>query len=246
MHASQISLVQLCVSRGADAFLVKPLGSEEVQHIWQFVKRLTSSDSLSQDSTPEATAKGDLLVGNVDSALAALATERPGRSVVVCSGCASSWPPSAASSGAAAGSSGAAAGSSRIGAGSSSSSGAGAEAGSGPRPTPCTGDVLDEPSIEYDIGGISICDPDIGPRGCGPHAAAAAAVAAATAERMSKCALASGQYARVALPRTADSRRASAERHSHDGPQGGPQPRIDSVPTDEDDPDSVGANCKQQ
>ena len=32
--------MQLCVRRGADAFLVKPLGSEEVRHIWQFVKEL--------------------------------------------------------------------------------------------------------------------------------------------------------------------------------------------------------------
>ena len=37
---SHTSLVQLCVRRGADAFLVKPLGSEEVRHIWQFVKEL--------------------------------------------------------------------------------------------------------------------------------------------------------------------------------------------------------------
>jgi CheY-like chemotaxis protein len=40
---SQTALVQLCVSRGADAFLVKPLGSAEVQHIWQFVKYLPES-----------------------------------------------------------------------------------------------------------------------------------------------------------------------------------------------------------
>lgn len=37
---SHISLVQLCVRRGADAFLVKPLNSEEVRHIWQFIKEL--------------------------------------------------------------------------------------------------------------------------------------------------------------------------------------------------------------
>lgn len=37
---SQMSLVQLCVKRGADAFLVKPLGSEEVRHLWQFIKDL--------------------------------------------------------------------------------------------------------------------------------------------------------------------------------------------------------------
>ena len=37
---SEMSLVQLCVRRGADAFLVKPLGSEEVRHLWQFIKRL--------------------------------------------------------------------------------------------------------------------------------------------------------------------------------------------------------------
>ena len=36
----QISLVQLCVRRGADAFLVKPLASEEVRHLWQFLKEL--------------------------------------------------------------------------------------------------------------------------------------------------------------------------------------------------------------
>jgi len=40
---TQIELVQLCVSRGADAFLVKPLGSDEVRHIWQFVKGLPSA-----------------------------------------------------------------------------------------------------------------------------------------------------------------------------------------------------------
>ena len=35
VHA-QMSLVQLCIGRGADAFLVKPLGSKEVRHIWQY------------------------------------------------------------------------------------------------------------------------------------------------------------------------------------------------------------------
>ena len=37
---SQMKIVQLCVRRGADAFLVKPLGSEEVRHLWQFIKDL--------------------------------------------------------------------------------------------------------------------------------------------------------------------------------------------------------------
>ena len=32
---SHISLVQVCVRRGADIFMVKPLGSDEVLHIWQ-------------------------------------------------------------------------------------------------------------------------------------------------------------------------------------------------------------------
>mmetsp|Transcript_6264 Transcript_6264/g.13007 ORF Transcript_6264/g.13007 Transcript_6264/m.13007 type:complete len:179 (-) Transcript_6264:219-755(-) len=40
---SQTELVQLCVRRGADAFMIKPLGSEEVRHIWQFVKDLPES-----------------------------------------------------------------------------------------------------------------------------------------------------------------------------------------------------------
>ena len=45
---SQLALVQLCVRRGADAFLVKPLGSPAVQHLWQFVKDLPAN--LSDDS----------------------------------------------------------------------------------------------------------------------------------------------------------------------------------------------------
>ena len=49
---SQTALVQLCVSRGADAFLVKPLGSTEVQHIWQFVKNLP--DSSFKKKLPES------------------------------------------------------------------------------------------------------------------------------------------------------------------------------------------------
>lgn len=39
-HGWQLSLVQLCIRRGADAFLIKPLGSEDVRHIWQFIKGL--------------------------------------------------------------------------------------------------------------------------------------------------------------------------------------------------------------
>jgi len=37
---SQAELVQLCLRRGADAFMAKPLGCEDVRHIWQYVKEL--------------------------------------------------------------------------------------------------------------------------------------------------------------------------------------------------------------
>lgn len=50
----QISLVQLCVRRGADAFLVKPLGTGEVQHIWQFVKALTPVSAPEPDEAVSA------------------------------------------------------------------------------------------------------------------------------------------------------------------------------------------------
>lgn len=36
----QVALVQGCVIRGADAFLVKPLALNSVQHLWQYVKEL--------------------------------------------------------------------------------------------------------------------------------------------------------------------------------------------------------------
>ena len=37
---SDISVVQLCVRRGADAYLIKPLRVQEIQHMWQYVKGL--------------------------------------------------------------------------------------------------------------------------------------------------------------------------------------------------------------
>lgn len=37
---TQVALVQLCVRRGADAFLSKPLHGAEIQHMWQFAKNL--------------------------------------------------------------------------------------------------------------------------------------------------------------------------------------------------------------
>ena len=50
--------MQLCVHRGADAFLVKPLGCEAVQHIWQFVRGLrpNADASLPPSGTGLATA----------------------------------------------------------------------------------------------------------------------------------------------------------------------------------------------
>ena len=53
-------MVQLCVRRGADAFLVKPLGSEEVRLLWQFVRDLPEGSfkkdrnaSFSRDNSRE-------------------------------------------------------------------------------------------------------------------------------------------------------------------------------------------------
>ena len=34
----QLSLVQLCVRRGVDAFLMKPINVNEIRHLWQYAK----------------------------------------------------------------------------------------------------------------------------------------------------------------------------------------------------------------
>ena len=47
----ELSLVQLCVRRGADAFLAKPLDLNDVCHCWQFVK---------EQALPEGSFKADL------------------------------------------------------------------------------------------------------------------------------------------------------------------------------------------
>lgn len=94
----QISLVQLCVRRGADAFLVKPLGSKEVQHLWQFVKQLplqpddgsepaasdvaSSSGNAADKCADVSDPPGDGSKAAVDSASGTL----PPNSVFVCSG----------------------------------------------------------------------------------------------------------------------------------------------------------------
>ena len=46
-----MSLVQLCIRRGADAFLIKPLRVTDIRHMWQFVK---------EASLPEGSFKDDV------------------------------------------------------------------------------------------------------------------------------------------------------------------------------------------
>ena len=93
---AQISLVQLCVRRGADAFLVKPLASEEVQHIWQFVKnheqgsfhrRIDTDDpeagsSIVSRSSAEPTPSVPVLASAGSPGATA-----PDSSIIVCGGC---------------------------------------------------------------------------------------------------------------------------------------------------------------
>ena len=89
--------MQLCVRRGADAFLVKPLGSEEVQHIWQFVKN-NSQGSFHRraDTDPQV---GSSSIGSSSSsadptpsvlASAGQSARAPDSSIIVCGGCADS------------------------------------------------------------------------------------------------------------------------------------------------------------
>ena len=93
------SLVQLCVKRGADAFLVKPLGSEEVRHIWQFIKDLPEGSfkrAVQQSRASFVKKHGPSSVGddvatdhNSHSVLAragALGAGMPMDSIMVCAG----------------------------------------------------------------------------------------------------------------------------------------------------------------
>jgi CheY-like chemotaxis protein len=105
--ASQTELVQLCVRRGADAFLFKPLGSEEVRHIWQFVKELPDG-SFKDDVTcarPSIKAASTKHTPPSDTEDQGTSTSPPAknsvldavkeldkRSVLVCAGCATNAP----------------------------------------------------------------------------------------------------------------------------------------------------------
>ena len=57
--------------RGADAFLVKPLGSEVVRHIWQFVKK-TPEGSFKQDRDESVSSSFGLRSGGSPSTTTAV------------------------------------------------------------------------------------------------------------------------------------------------------------------------------
>ena len=86
---SQLALVQLCVRRGADAFLVKPLGSPAVQHLWQFVKNLKpgrAERSAELQALLSASSEGEGAI-NQAGATASVKPANCAESVVVCAGC---------------------------------------------------------------------------------------------------------------------------------------------------------------
>lgn len=94
---SHISFVQLCVRRGADAFLVKPLGCEEVRHIWQFLKDVrlpdgsfkTDIEQSSSFTAPRIPPDG-AVAATVAAAEGGEATSSCAHQVLVCAGCCSS------------------------------------------------------------------------------------------------------------------------------------------------------------
>lgn len=89
---SQMALVQLCVRRGADAFMVKPLGCENVRHIWQFVKDLPEGSF--RDELASARSSFSSAEPAVQHAVLTAIKQSDQRSVLVCAGSAPS--PSAA------------------------------------------------------------------------------------------------------------------------------------------------------
>ena len=90
---AQISLVQLCVRRGADAFLVKPLASEEVQHIWQFVKNHEQGSFHRRIDTDDPEAGSSIVSSSSAEPTPVLASAgspgatAPDSSIIVCGGC---------------------------------------------------------------------------------------------------------------------------------------------------------------
>jgi len=68
---TQLALVQICMRRGADAFLVKPLGSEVVRHIWQFVKEIPDC-SFKQDRDESVSSSFGLRSGGSPSTTTAV------------------------------------------------------------------------------------------------------------------------------------------------------------------------------
>ena len=93
---SQAELVQLCLRRGADAFMAKPLGCEDVRHIWQYVKELPDgsfkddvtaarSSSKSAPSAPRSEPASTFEVSVQHTVLAAV-TELDELNMRVCAG----------------------------------------------------------------------------------------------------------------------------------------------------------------
>ena len=82
---SQMSLVQLCVRRGADAFLIKPIGFDQIRHIWQFIKELPEAEGSFKRDRMEWRMRAAQSMGERSGSVLRQAQEME-RSDVVCTG----------------------------------------------------------------------------------------------------------------------------------------------------------------